>query len=95
MFIGDLVKLKSNVIRTDDRKVFVENGVKEDWIWLITSVDNEDLDCVIQPIYLDLECCGNMTQLGGELQILYDEIETVNVDKDELFDILKRQECNC
>jgi hypothetical protein len=91
-----LVKLKSDTTRGSDRdKPFVQNGIKESWIWLITSIDEENLDYTIQPLYLDSECGGNMTQLGGELQVLYDEIETVELDRDGLFDILKRQECNC
>ena len=47
---------------------------KEDWIWLVTGIDDEDLDYIIRPIYLYSEC-SNMTQLGAELLVLHDEVE--------------------
>lgn len=94
MFIGDLVRLKSNVIRNNKDKEFVESGIKEGWIWLVTGMDNEDLDYIIQPLYLDTEC-ANTTQLGAELLVLYDEIEKVEINREELFRLLNNQSCNC
>jgi hypothetical protein len=89
MFIGNLVKLKSDVVRNNDKKEFVENAIKEEWLWIITAMDNEELDYIIQPLYLHSECGGRMTQLGGELLVLYDEIENVELSKDELFKALR------
>ena len=93
MFIGDLVKLKSNTTRNNKDKEFVENGIKEGWIWLVTGMDNEDLDYIIQPLYLDTEC-SSTTQLGSELLVLYDEIEKVEVNREALFRLLNNQSCN-
>lgn len=87
MFIGDLIKLKNGVTRNNKDKEFVENAIKENWIWLITSMDNEDLDYVIRPLYL----CDDdkMTQLGGDLLVLYEEIEKIDVNREELFKMLR------
>lgn len=86
MFLGDLVKLKQDTVRTSSKTTsnFVENAKKEDWIWLVTSIDDEDLDYIIRPIYLYSEC-SNMTQLGEELMVLHDEIEKVEISREELF----------
>lgn len=94
MFIGDLVKLKSDTTRNNKDKEFVKNGIKEGWVWLIIGMDDEDLDYIIQPLHLDTEC-SNMTQLGGELLVLYDEIEKVEISRKELFRLLNDQSCNC
>lgn len=93
MFIGNLVKLKEDVVRNNKDKEFVENGIKEGWIWLITAMDDEDLDFVIQPLYLDGENTS-ATQLGKDLLVLYDEIEKIEITREELFRILRNQSCN-
>lgn len=91
MFIGDLVKLKDSIKRNGKDQVFIENSIKEDWIWLITGIDNEGLDYIVQPIYLTDE--WNITQLGGELLVLCDEIEKIDINRYELFEILSQQQC--
>ena len=91
MFIGSLVKLKSNIQRYGNVQDFVETAIKEDWIWLITGIDDEDIDYIIQPVYLDDDY--NITQLGKELMVLNDEIEEVNLYREELFNILRKQKC--
>lgn len=94
MFIGNLVKLKNDTKRNGTpNKEFVENAIKEDWIWLITGMDNEDLDYVIQPLYLEDETY--FIELGARLMVLYDEIEVVEIDEANLFKILNGQRCNC
>lgn len=93
MFIGDLVKLKSDTKRNNKDREFVKNGIKEGWIWLVTGMDNEGLDFVIQPLHLGEE--DYFIQLGGSLLVLYDEIEKVEINRDELFKILNYQRCNC
>jgi hypothetical protein len=90
MFIGDIVKLRPDVIRYGKAKDFVQNGIKEGWLWLITSIDDEDLDYTIQPLYLDSDN-QNMTQLGAELLVLCDEIEKVELSREKLFEILRSQ----
>lgn len=92
MFIGNLVKLKEDVIRNNKDKVFVENGIKEGWIWLVTGMDNEDLNYTIQPLHLGDE--DYFIQLGGQLLVFDDEIEKVEIGRDELFKILNYQRCN-
>ena len=92
MVIGDLVKLKSDTMRNNKDKEFVKNGIKEGWIWLVTGMDNEDLDFVIQPLHLGEE--DYFVQIGGQLLVLDDEIEKVEISKDELFKILNYQRCN-
>ena len=89
MFIGDLVKLKPDVIRVESYETmkFIENAKKEDWIWLVTGIDDEDLDYIIRPIYLYSEC-SNITQLGAELLVLHDEIEKIEMSREELFEKL-------
>ena len=84
MFIGDLVKLKPDVIRVESYKTmkFIENAKKEDWIWLVTGIDDEDLDYIIRPIYLYSEC-SNITQLSGVS--IHDEIEKTEMSREELF----------
>ena len=90
MFIGNLVKLKEELIRTDNKDVeFSRMAIEEGWIWLVTGMDDEDLDYTIKPLYLDDE--SNITQLGGELLVLHDEIEAVNFTREELFMELRRQ----
>ena len=90
MFIGNLVKLKEEFIRTSsDDMEFGRMAVEEGWIWLVTGMDDEDLDYIIQPIYL--EESNFTTQLGGELLVLHDEIEAVNFTREELFMELRRQ----
>lgn len=91
MFIGDLVKLKEDIVRNNKDKDFVKNGIKEGWIWLVTAIDDEDLDYIIQPLYLHEEG-GRMTQIGGELLVLYDEVEKVELDREELFKLLRNYE---
>lgn len=93
MFIGDLVKLKSDTVRNGKDKKFVENAKREKWIWLITGMDDEDLDYSIQPLYLEEE--SYFVGLGAKLLVLYDEIETVQLSRNELFKILNSQRCNC
>lgn len=89
MFLGDLVKLKQDTVRTSSKTKadFVENAKRDDWIWLVTSIDDEDLDYIIRPIYLYSEC-SNMTQLGEELMVLHDEIKKVEISREELFNKL-------
>ena len=89
MFIGDLVKLKSNIVRNGQDKEFIENGIKDGWIWLIVSMDDEDLDYIIKSLYICEE--SNMIQLGGELLVTYDEIEKVELNRQELFKLLNKQ----
>lgn len=93
MFIGNLVKLKEDVIRNNKDKEFVKNGIKEGWIWLVTGMDNEDLDFIIQPLHLGDE--DYFIQLGGQLLVFDEEIEKVEINKNELFKILNCQRCNC
>jgi hypothetical protein len=93
MFIGNLVKLKDDAKRNDKYKEFVENAINENWIFLITNMDDEDLDYIIQPLYLDEEC-SKMIQLGAELLVLYDEIEKVEMNRKELFKFLHKLACN-
>lgn len=93
MFIGDLVKLKDNLVKNGENKEFAEDGIKEEWIWLVTGMDNEDLDYVIQPLYLDGE--DYFIDLGGTLMILYGEVEVIKLNRKELFAILKKQRCTC
>lgn len=87
MFIGNLVKLKKDYTNKNHEN-FVTNAKKEGWIFLVTNIDDEDLDYVIRPIYLDE---GNMTCLGKELLVLSDDIEKVELNREELFDILRKQ----
>jgi hypothetical protein len=56
-------------------------------------MDNEDLDFVIQPLHLGDE--DYFIQLGGQLLVLDDEIEKIEIGRDELFKILNCQRCNC
>lgn len=95
MFIGNLVKLKSNIARINIKdKEFIKNVIKKHWIWLVTGMDDEDLDYAIQPMYLDTES-RHMILLGGELLVLHDEIEKVELNRNELFMVLNNQMCNC
>lgn len=89
MFIGSLVKLKTDVSRVGSKEEmdFIENAKKENWVWLVTGIDDEDLDYIIRPIYLYSEC-SNMTQLGAELLVLHDEIEKIEMSREELFEKL-------
>lgn len=90
MFIGDIVKLKTDITRNNNDKTFVQNGIKEGWLWLITGIDDEGLDYTIQPLYLDGEY-ANTTQLGAELLVFDDEIEKVEINRDDLFNLLRSQ----
>lgn len=95
LFIGSLVKLKDGIEVSNSRtQEFINNSIKEDWIWLVTSIDDEGIDCVIQPLCLDEEC-SHMTCLGGDLTVLYDEIEVIDIDRENLFNKLRGQYCNC
>lgn len=92
MFIGDIVKLKPNLIRSKEEDVkFIENAYKEKWLWLVTGIDDEDLDYIIQPMYLEDE--SKIIQLGANLMVLYDEIETVKITRKELFKKLNEIRC--
>jgi len=93
MFIGNLVKLKSTTTRDKKDKQFIENGIKEGWIWIITGMDNEYLDYLIQPLHLGEE--NYFIELGSRLLVLYDEIEKIEISKEELFEILNEQRCTC
>lgn len=93
MFIGNLVKLKDDTIRNEEYNHFVKNAIEKGFIFLITSMDNEDLDYIIQLLYLD-DKCDNMIQLGGELLVTYDEIEVVEIEKETLFKHLNKIACD-
>lgn len=84
-FIGDVVKLKSNVTKQNiSEQQFINTAIKEKWLWLITGMDNEDLDYIIQPMYLDLDS-NHLIELGSTLLVLNDEIETVKINREDLF----------
>lgn len=93
MFLGDIVKVKENTTRPNNIKdnEWLKMAKEEEWLWLIVSMDSEDLDYVIRPIYVEPE--SNSTELGEYISVLYDEIEKVEISRKELFK--KYNELNC
>lgn len=91
MFIGDLVKLSGDITRDNKEDTdFINNAIKEGWIWLVTSMDNEDVNYEIRPLYLEPDV-PQIIQLGKELLILSDEVEIIRMSRKELFSILQQQ----
>jgi len=91
MFIGNIVKLKPNLKRNNEKEQkFIENAYKEKWIWLIVSMDDEDIDYLIKPMYLE----GNMIELGAGLLVMSDEIQRVKMSREQIFNKLRNIRCN-
>jgi hypothetical protein len=90
MFIGNLVKLKSDVQRRNDEylSAFVKSAIEQDWIWLIAGMDDENLDYIINPLYIEEE--SNLIQMGMYLMVTEDELEIVDINRKDLFTKLNR-----
>lgn len=89
-FIGDIVKLNPSIERSNQMtQHWINTALKENWLWLIVGMNEEELDYVIKPMYLDSEGT-DLIELGGDLLVLYDEIVKVDISNtEELFLKLK------
>ena len=91
MFIGNIVKLKPDVKRYNEKDMdFIKTALEEGWLWLVVSMDDEDVDYEIKPMYLE----GNMIELGAGLLVLSDEIVKVKRSREQIFNKLRSVECN-
>lgn len=91
MFIGNVVRLNQNVKRNNEKDMrLIEHAYRENWLWLVVSMDDEDLDYIIKPMYLE----GNMIELGVGLLVLSDEIKKVKMSREQIFNRLNSIRCN-